>query len=185
MCGLPSHRSVRRECMVSQEAGIRTEGTRPTGVSSQRRPSSLRTVTHSGRSRSSTGMFGWQDLSPRSRPNTKPLTADYPQNKSRTGCKAGSWGTQCGQTQKRPVCMDSKCGKSKLQRWQTQLLTALRSGCQVLLRTPGIMTSLGSKDTQNSIINMAPLCFRKLKLTLTEMVNDNYRGCLYVCLALD
>lgn len=76
----------------------RAEGTRTSwgGGSPQGRPSFLRAVTHSHRSQFSKSMFGWQDLSTRSRPNTVPIRStdlEVRRESFRTGCKAGGCGT--------------------------------------------------------------------------------------------
>lgn len=61
----------------------------------------------------------------------------------------------CGETQKRPVCTDSGQGRSKLHKCQRQLLTALRSGYQILPGATGIVC-LGSK--RHSYTDKVPLC---------------------------
>lgn len=71
------HRQVK--CEISKlggRTGLRAGGMGSTWVSAQGRPSSLRAITHPCRTQSSTGMFEWQHLSPRSRPNTEPITTD-------------------------------------------------------------------------------------------------------------
>lgn len=73
MSASPSQRRMPRVRKAGWEAGIRAEGTGTTWVSAQGRPSFLRAVTHSHRSQSSKGMFGWQDLSTRSRLNAAPI----------------------------------------------------------------------------------------------------------------
>lgn len=92
------HRQVKSEISeLRGRTGLRAGGMGSTWVSAQGRPSSLRAVTHPCRTQYSTGMFQWQHLSPRSRPNTEPITID-PSTRSRELWSATLG--QCEETQK-------------------------------------------------------------------------------------
>lgn len=146
------------------EAEIRAEGPGATGgVCTGKIIFSDNCVTHPHRSWPSIAMFGWQDLSPRSRSNAEPLRSTRPKTE-RDSSRTGLWNAtlgQCGETQKGTVHTNSEQGRSKLQRCQRRLLT-------VQVRLPGPLEahrhrlSLGSKIL-GFCINKSPLCFRKLK----------------------